>query len=388
MRTIQAYQRKDGRIGIRNYVIVLSLVQCANRTAEKIAAACGVPAITINTGCGEYKKSAERTDLGLIRAGQHPNVYGALLVSLGCQWIDPAHIAGEILKTDTAVHHICIQEEGGLKPAVEKGIELVKKMQTEAAASQRRACDMNKLVLSTNAGGSDWTSGLSANPVVGKVADKVIENGGSVVAGVIRGLPGAEKYVVERAANPKVGAEIYDAIRSYCDDVFALTGQLISEVDPTPGNKEGGLTTLTEKAIGNAMFRGNAPIQGLIHTGDAVPYPGNWFLTERQGGNDIYQDTACAMCGAHLMLFTTGRGSPQGHAVMPIVKVTGNADTARRLGGDIIDYSAADVLAGRITHAEAADALFEMLVDVCNGTPTKAEIFGDYSYATPPAGKY
>lgn len=386
--TFMGYPRADGRVGIRNYVLVLSLIQCSNSVAHKVATACGVPAITIETGCGEFADQEARTNLGLIRAGQHPNVYGVLLLTLGCQWTDEGHIGGEIAKGGARVRHLCIQREGGYARTVEKGIGLVRQMQAEAAAVQRAECPVSGLVVGNYCGGSDWTSSLAANPVAGEATDILVANGGATMTCGVRGAPGGEGHLVDNAVSFAVGCQILDIVDEYRRDVLELTGQSIAEVNPTPGNKEGGITTLCEKAIGNMKLSGHAAIHGVLQMGDAAAGPGAWFLDNRQGGNDVYATTALAMGGCHLQLFTTGLGTPLGNAVSTTIKITGNRDTDAVLGEEMVDYCGAPILEGTQTVEQAGRELYDLLLEVAEGRETKAEEMGDWSYTTPPWGKF
>lgn len=387
METFMGYPRCDGTVGIRNYVLVISLVQCANSTVNKIALQCGVPAITIDTGCGEFAQQAERTNLGLICAGTSPNVYGVLLVSLGCQWTDPELMYNTMKAAGKQVYHLCIQEEHGMQSTIEKGIALVEKMKREAQNQVRQQVPLSKLVVSLNSGGSDWTSSISANTAAGVASDLVIAHGGSVIGGGVRGMPGDESYTAELAVTRELGCKILDMVDEYCRDLYEITGERVSDVNPTPGNKAGGITTMAEKAIGNSKMQGTAPLQGLLELGERVPYPGAWFIDERHGGNDVYLTTAFAMCGANLMLFTTGKGTPQGNAVMPLIKITGNPETFRILGEEMIDFSSGDILQGTRSIQQAGEDLYQCILEVANGKLTKAELFGDFSYSTPPATK-
>ena len=386
MKELMGYLRPDGRFGVRNYVIVISLVQCANGTVTKIANACDVAPITIDTGCGDYEEAANKLNMGLILAGGHPNVYGVLLVSLGCQWINADYMKKEIEKYGKRVQHICIQDEGGMKNSVKKGIAIVEEMKKEAAAQERVPVPMEKLIIATNAGGSDWTSSISGNPCVGGACDLAAKDGASNLIGCIRGMPGSESTLCDVAVSPEVGNQILEAVGSYCEDVQQATGQSVSEVNPTPGNKEGGLTTLAEKAMGNLKLRGHSPIVGVVECGEQITKPGGYVLNERHGGNDLYQTTSLAMSGAQVMLFTTGRGTPHGNAVVPVIKVTGNPDVGSRLA-EFIDFCSGDVLTGGRTLEQASKDLYELVLEVCDGKQVKAELNGDYSYGTPPSGK-
>lgn len=388
MRTIQAYRRANGEIGIRNRILILSLVQCANGAVNKIASICDVPAITIDTGCGEYHDQEHRTNLGLIRAGQNPNVYGVVLVSLGCQWTDPAAIGSEIEKCGKKVYHICIQDIGGVQSAVEKGVELVRQMQAEAAALKREEFPISMLKFSVYCGGSDWSSSVAANVVTGECADKLGDQGAAFATASLRGAPGNEQHLIDLAADYTIGERILNAVEEYRNDVFQMTGQSIADVNPTPGNKAFGITTLCEKAIGNLKLSGNrTPINGVLEVGDPLPGPGQWFIDNRQGGNDVYATTTLAMAGTHLCLFTTGRGTPLGTPTAVTVKITGNADTYRRLGAEMIDFDASPIITEGASVDQLSDELLDLVVEIANGAPAKSELLADYSWATPPFGK-
>lgn len=388
MTTVMGYPRSQGRFGIRNQVLVISLVQCANSSVQKIATHCGVPAITIDTGCGEYHDQEQRTNLGLIRAGQHPNVYGVLLVSLGCQWTKPDEIQREIEKAGTKVFHLCIQDEGGMQKTTEKGIALVEQMLREGQAVEKRPFPISDLVVSVYCGGSDWSSSLAANVVTGEVADMLADQGAAFVSAGIRGMPGAENHVIDLAVNNKVGLQILDIVEEYRQDVFQMTGQSIADVNPTPGNKAHGITTLCEKAIGNLELSGRrTAVQGVLQVGEKIPGSGQWLLDNRQGGNDVYASTALAMSGPHICLFTTGRGTPLGNAASVTIKITGNPDTYSRLGSEMIDFDASAVITQGAAVETVAAELYDMVLRVAGGAETKAEQMGDFSWATPPYGK-
>lgn len=386
--TIMGYRRKSGRFGIRNQVLVISLVQCANSTVTQIASRCGVPAITIDTGCGEYHDQEFRTNLGLIRAGQHPNIYGVLLVSLGCQWTNPRQIADAIESVGTRVFHLCIQNEGGVTATVQKGIGIVNQLLEEGKAFKREPFPISDMVVSVYCGGSDWSSSLAANVTVGEVADLLGDEGSAVISAGIRGMPGAERYLIELAKDYKIGEQILDIVEEYRNDVFKMTGQSIADVNPTPGNKAHGITTLCEKAIGNLELSGTrTKVSGVLEIGQDVPGPGQWLLDNRQGGNDVYATTALAMSGAHICLFTTGRGTPLGNATSVTIKITGNPDTFQRLGEEMIDFDASGIITGQRNFHDLGKELYQLTLEVANGKLTKSELLQDYSWVTPPYGK-
>ena len=380
--TIMGYPRADGRFGIRNYVIVISLVQCSNTAAQKIALGCGdIPAIVVEAACGEFAERFARTRQGFISAGIHPNVYGVLLLSLGCQQADPQDIADEIAKYGKEVHQLCIQTDGGQTKVIEKGIEIVKGMQQRAAEQKRVPCSITGLQLGGYNGGSDWTSGLSANPVVGDALDVHDVVGGIIVGGGGRGGKPA------KAASLEVALEMLEIGRRFNEDCTARSGKGLSEVNPTPGNKAGGLTTLTEKNLGSEKTGGHAKVRKIIMPGEIPPGPGCYSVNQPQGANDSYAVTTQAMAGNHLCLFTTGRGNPIGNAVMPSVKVTGNPVTYANLQ-EFFDYNAAPVLRGEKSVEEAGLELYEKILDICDGELTCSEKLHDWSYTIPHGTSY
>ena len=384
--TIMGFRRADGKFGVRNYVVVISLIHCANTVSDRIGQQCNVPSITMDWGCGEANpKSEARTNLGMIRAGQSPNVYGVLLVSLGCQWTNPDEIASQIRKTGKRVEHLCIQEEGGMTPTIERGVAIVKEMQEEAARQQREPFPMSELVIGATCGGSDWTSSINGNTCEGVTVDMLFKKGVSFIDWGIRGLPGAEIKALELAADYEVGKKLIEISREFRHEHLKKTGQSVSEVNPSPGNMEGGISTLTEKTLSNFEIKGTTPIQGILEVGESVPAgrPGTYVMNHWAGGNDVYQVTAIAMSGAHAILLHTGRGNPLGCAVSPVIKLTGNPHTATYLE-EMIDYTSKDVLTGEKTLQQTGQELYDLTIEVLNGKKTKAELFGEYSYTAPP----
>ncbi len=388
MQTILAYKRSNGEIGIRNYILIISLVQCANSTAFKIAAACNCQVITIDTGCGEFREDEARTNLGLIRAGQHPNIFGVLLNSLGCQWTRPEVISEEISKQGKRVEHLCIQREGGTEETIKKGIDIVNHLKKGAAREKRKECPVSSLRLGVYCGGSDWTSSLAAHPLVGECVDLFASLGAGFVSSPIRGMPGGEQHLIELAINEDLENRILDISEEYRKDIEYTTGQKLSDVNPTPGNKANGITTLREKAISNLKLSGTrTKLRGVLDLGERIKEPGFWIIDNRKGGNDIYACTALAMSGAHLCLFTTGQGTPIGTAAMVTMKVCANPETIRNLGEDMIDFDASSIIEKGDEIGKIATSLKECVIGIANGSITKSERFGDSSWATPPMGR-
>ncbi|KZL89833.1 UxaA family hydrolase [Clostridium magnum] len=381
MKMVLGYKRADGRIGIRNYILVVSMVQCSNSVALRIAQRAEAIPITHEQGCVEFAEDHNRTELALIAAGKNPNVYGVLLVGLGCEQTNSVNIENKIAAIGKPVERIIIQEEGGSPETVEKGIKIVKKMQEEASKQKRVEYSIKDLVVGVQCGGSDWTTALAGNSVIGEMTDIIVKNGGSVLMSEVAGFPGSEHIIAQRAVSKKIGFDVLNMIGELRQEFTDKYGQTIEEVNPTPGNKDGGITTLVEKSMGNIKKMGTSPVQGVIKVGQSIPYPGLWILDCRAQGPDSFTTTGFAMAGAHVTVFSTGRGTPLGSAVMPLLKVTGNPLTYKSLNS-IMDFNAGTVIEGK-SIKETGNDLYECLLQVASGKLTKSEINGDFPFTIP-----
>ena len=381
MHSFDGYQRSDGSVGIRNYILVVSTVQCANNVAIRIAEKTNAVSITHDFGCMEFEENSNRTELGLIKACENPNVYGVILVGLGCEQIDANKMYDYIKGINKPVYKILIQEEGGPKQAIAKGIEYANKLEKESIKEQRGTFGVDKLIVGVQCGGSDWTTALAGNTVIGAMTDLIVKNGGTVLMSEVVGFPGSEHVVASRAVNKEVGIAILDMVTELREDYIKQYGQTIEEVNPTPGNKAGGITTLVEKSMGNIKKMGSVPVQGIIQVGDKVPHPGLWVLDCRAQGPDSFVTTAFAMAGAQITAFSTGRGSPLGNAVMPLVKITGNPKTYKSLNG-IMDFNAGRVILGENIDI-VGEELYKKIIEVANGAITKSEDNMNFDYTIP-----
>ena len=375
---IMAYRRPNGEIGVRNHVLVISIIQCANLAAQKIAEATGAIAITQEGGCLEFPDRLERLIQGFVCAGTHPNTYSVLVVSLGCQQMKPDWIVDPIRESGREVHQLCMQTDGGFHKVVAEGTKLVKQMQAKAQNEVRVPCPISEIIMTAHCGGSDWTSGLSANPVCGGLLDIHEAVGGTIVAGGGRGNQ------ITRCGNHKVFRQMMEIGDKFRADCKLRNGKGMSEVNPTPGNKAGGLTTLEEKNLGTHESTGHALIHGFIEVGERAPGPGTWDIDQCHGNNDSYGCTGSAMSGAHFIVFTTGRGTMLGNACAPTIKLTGNQETYDNMS-EFFDYCAAPVLRGEKTLEQASIELYELMLDFAEGKPTASEILGDYSWTIPHA---
>lgn len=385
MNNFEGFIRSDGSVGVRNYILIVSTVQCANNAAIRIAEETNAIPIVHDFGCMEFDKNLNRTELGLIKACENPNIFGVVLVGLGCEQVDVNKIYKYVRSLKKPVYKILIQKEGGIQNTIRKGINYARQLEKESKLLERESVGVDKLVVGVQCGGSDWTTALAGNTVIGAMTDLIVNNGGSVLMSEILGFPGSEHVVANRAINKEVAADILNMVTELRKGYVEQYGQTIEDVNPTPGNKAGGITTLVEKSMGNIRKMGNASVQGIIKVGERIPYPGLWILDCREQGPDSFVTTAFAMSGAQITAFSTGRGSPLGNAVMPLVKITGNPETFKNLN-DIMDFNAGRVILGEDFNDIGLD-LYKTIIEVANGSKTKSEINMNFDYTIPRESK-
>ena len=368
---INAYKRMDGRVGIRNHVVVMPGVLCAEVAAKKIVQETeGTTFLYNQVGCGQNQKD-KRTTLdvlsGMIANG---NVYGALIVGLGCETIQKEEYLEAIKKkTGKPVYYISIQEEGGIANTVKAGKAIAEKLRQEADKCRREEVDISELFLGLECGGSDPTSGLSCNTVLGKVTDYLIDANGTAAMSETAEAIGAEHILRERGRTPEIGQQIYDAIVKWERDRYEESGEDIRAGNPSPGNIAGGITTLSEKSLGCIHKSGSRPFDGCYEYGELIEGKGLYFINA--AAFDVVNTVALVASGAQLVAFTTGRGNPIGNPIAPVVKITGNHEAAIRFA-DFIDLDTSESLSGK----KSFDELSREMVRVCNGEPVKAEING------------
>jgi altronate dehydratase large subunit len=378
--TWQAYLRPDGRKGVRNLVLVIYTVECASHVAHAIGRDDPAAHVVGFPGCYD-NAYAIRLMLALAR---HPNVGAVLAVGLGCEYTQPARLAEAVRESGRPAEWFFIQDSGGTEASIQKGKTLVAQLKQRIADVPR--CDMTPadLILGCECGGSDFTSGLAGNPVVGRLFDKLIDAGGAAVFEEIVEMIGLRDVLTSRAASAPVRrqlADAYDKAERYCKEV--------RQYSISPGNFAGGLTTIEEKSMGALSKSGARPIEGVLKVAQTVPGPGLWLLDSvpdphfMQFGYTNPNDTEGIMdlisVGSHLILFVTGRGSVIGSPVAPLVKITGNPQTFAKLSADM-DFNAGCVLEGRRSLDEAAEDLLELVLGVAAGKPTKPELLGHQEY--------
>jgi altronate hydrolase len=388
-RTFRGYRRANGQVGTRNYIAVIGTANCSAHACWEIAHYFtserllpylnidGVIALTHTTGCSMRAGSPDFTVLQRTLAGmaQHPNVGAYLLVGLGCetnQIVDLVENYG-LSGNDHAnggPPTLTIQDVGGLRKTVETGIATIEAMLPQVNGLQRTVESISELKLALECGGSDSWSGITANPVVGLVADQVVRQGGTVVLSETTEIYGAEHLLTRRAINAKVGQRLVDKVR-WWEAYAALHGLEINN-NPGPGNKAGGLTNIYEKSLGAVAKGGSTPLMAVYDYAEPVEARGFTFMDT--AGYDPISVTGMVAGGCNLVLFTTGRGSVFGFKPAPSLKICSNSTTFERMPDDM-DLNAGRVLMD-LSMEQVAEELLELVIAVASGQPSKSEAQG------------
>lgn len=378
MSTFMGYRRANGEAGIRNHLLIIPTVICSNQVCSRIAQL--VPdtvAIPHQHGCSQIGADKERTFNVLAGTGRNPNVGGVIIVSLGCEVVDPIALAEAIKVTGKPVEVFDIQSVGGSVKAIQHGTELAKRMRQELDRQEKVEIPLSELKVGVKCGGSDATSGLASNPALGVAADRLIQQGGSIVIGETTEIIGAEHVLAGRCRTPEISEQLYHIVNRFEKEVERM-GADMRGGNPSPGNIAGGLTTIEEKSLGCISKCGTAPIEGVIEYAEQIPGQGLYFMDSP--GNDIECVSGMAAGGAHIVCFTTGRGTPTGSAVVPVIKITGNKQMYERMT-DNMDVDVSDMLTGTLSLEEAGERIWEEIQEVSRGKLTKAEILGHQEFS-------
>lgn len=378
---IQAYLRPDGRKGIRNVVAVVYLVECARHVAQEMALpyrrqgahVIGFP------GCFPNKYA----DRMLKRLCTHPNVGAALLLSLGCESFDRTGLLAHVEASGRPAHLAVIQERGGTRKTIAEGQAWLADVLQRLEKTPRAPMDVSELVVGTVCGGSDATSGLTANPAMGRAFDLLVERGAACIFEETGELIGCERHMAARAVTPELGQEIIRCVEK-AGRYYAKLGHASISI----GNADGGLTTIEEKSMGAYAKSGASPISGVLKPGDQPPHGGLFLLDMVPDGeprhgfpsiNDNEEIGELIACGSHLVLFSTGRGSVVGSAISPVIKVCANPETYKRLSEDM-DVDAGRILEGRASLDEVGREIYELILAVANGRQTCSEALGHQEF--------
>ena len=369
------YKRPDGRVGVRNKVLILPASVCASDTTRIISQQV-VGSVTFNNqlGCSQVASDQQFTMDVMAGYAANPNVYGTVVVSLGCENCQMDLVAEAIAeRTNKPMQRVIIQEAGGTLKAVEQAVRYAKQMVAEAGMVQREEFPISELIVGTECGGSDPTSGLAANPAIGAMSDLVVAAGGTSILSETSEFIGAEHILARRAANKRVHDRIYE-ITTRFEEHFHAVGEDVRQGNPSPGNKAGGITTLEEKSLGCIHKGGHSVINEVYDYGKQVKSHEGLVIMDTPG-NDPASVAAMAAGGAQVVVFSSGRGSPIGSPIVPVVKITGNKITFANME-DNIDFNAAPLIYGERTVEELGQDLLRMVVETACGKQTKAESLG------------
>jgi altronate dehydratase large subunit len=365
------YVRPDGKVGARNHVAVIPSVICANDVAQAIVGQVqGTVGFFHHQGCCQLPPDLKRVTDTLIGLGCSPNVGAALIVSLGCEGTDHERMLKTIVKTGKPVKIIRIQELGGASRAIQAGIDAAQELVGQISGLQREPSDLSNVVMAIKCGASDTTSWMASNCVVGYVADKMVDLGATVVFGETTEFIGAEHILARRAANKQVADKIYEIVERMETRAKSL-GCDMRKGQPTPGNIAGGLSSIEEKSLGAIVKSGSKPIQGVLEYPEMVTTQKGLWIKDSPGREpEILTGMACT--GAQFMMFSTGRGAPQGFPSMPVIKICGNPNTFDRMSHDM-DLNAGLIIKGEKTIEQVGEEAFQKVLCVLNGEMTKNE---------------
>lgn len=371
MTTFKGYPRVDGPAGVRNYVAVIPTSVAASAVAEAIddRTVENVHSTPHQMGIDPPDAACEQIVRTLSGTGQNPNVGAALVVALGTETIDADGIADAIAASGRDVETLTIRAVGGTAAAVETGVDRARQLWDGIADMKREERDASELVFGVECGGSDATSGIAANPAVGAACDRLVRDGGTASFSETPEFIGAEHLLADRCVDDETRDRLLERVKRR-ESAAQLMGVDLRGAQPTPGNQDGGLTTIEEKSLGAIAKGGTTPVRGIVEYAESLPVGGGLVLMDTPG-YDIESVVGKVAGGAQIVAFTTGRGSTTGNPLAPVIKVTGNPKTADRLASNM------DVNASTIIDGESIDTvgerIYETLLTVANGKRTAAE---------------
>ena len=369
------YKRPDGRVGVRNKVLILPASVCASDTTRIIAQQV-VGSVTFNNqlGCSQVASDQQFTMDVMAGYAANPNVYGTVVVSLGCENCQMDLVVEAIkARTNKPLKQVIIQEAGGTLKAIDMAVRYAKEMVEEASMLQKEEFPMSELIIGTECGGSDPTSGLAANPLIGQLSDLIVKEGGTSILSETTEFIGAEHILARRAATPEVHDRIFEIVHRY-EKALQLVGEEVREGNPSPGNKAGGLTSLEEKSLGCIHKGGHSPVNAVYDYAKQVEAKQGLVIMDTPG-NDPSSVAGMVAGGAQIVVFSTGRGTPTGNPLAPVIKITGNKLTYANMV-DNIDVDASPLIYGTKTMEELGDELLKLTQEVACGKQTKAESLG------------
>ena len=383
--TFKGYVRKDGRVGTRNYIGVISTVNCSATVVTRIVEEInysgvlnefpnvdGIVPITHGAGCcvnnlGEGFLALQRVMRGYIK---HANFAGMLLVGLGCE-VNQINTLLKEDKSDVLLRHVSIQDEGGTRNTINKGVRYVLDMLAEANTAQRHRVSVEHLTVALQCGGSDGYSGITANPALGYAVDMLTAHGGSAILSETPEIYGAEHLLTRRAVTRGVGEKLLERI-AWWESYASRNGSEMNN-NPTPGNKAGGLTTILEKSLGAVAKGGTGNLVGVYEYAEPITTQGLNFMDSP--GYDPASITGQVASGANIICFTTGRGSAYGNKPVPSLKLATNTPLFNNMSEDM-DVNCGEIITGEQTVESLGKMIFELMLQVASGEKTKSEILG------------
>lgn len=370
MKKIMGYIRENGDVGFRNHLLILPSVICANRTAQFLGqifknAIC----ITHQHGCSQGGEDLKQTFRTLVGVASNPNVAAVLVVGLGCESIEAEDIANEVRKTGKIVSSLEIQKCGGVSKTIEQGKKILSEMFEEISKYKRQLVSIDNIVLGTECGGSDAFSGISANVAVGKASDLIVENGGIVILSETSEIIGAEHILEKRCINKNVRNKLISVVRRFEQRALDM-GTDIREGTVVPGNMKGGITSLEEKSLGCIHKGGETEIKEVIEYACKPLKKG--LVVMDTPGDDVESISGMVAGGAQIIVFTTGRGTPTGSAVVPVIKISSNSYTFKNMR-EHTDINAGKIIDGDSNIKELGQEIFNFILKVAEGFLTKAE---------------
>jgi altronate dehydratase large subunit len=378
---LEGFLRSDGRKGIRNTLLVIYLVECAHHVVREIAVPFRDKDVHVVGFSGCFPSEYAHTML--YRLSTHPNVGGVLLVSLGCESFNRGRLQEEILESGRPVHTLVIQERGGTEKTVAEGRQWVESALKEIEEVPRVSMAVKDLIVGTICGGSDASSGISANPVIGYCFDRLVKEKASCIFEETGELIGCEQIMADRAIHPGLAKQLLSSVTKAAEYYSVLGHGSFA-----PGNADGGLTTQEEKSMGAYAKSGSSKITGILKPGDQPGSGGLYLLDVVPDGevrfgfpniNDSAEIAELIACGAHLILFSTGRGSVVGSVISPVIKICGNPETFRRMEGDM-DVDAGRILEGKAEIPEVGNELYAYLLKIAEGEKSKSESLGHQEF--------
>lgn len=368
------YKRPDGRVGVRNKFFILPASLCASDTTRIIASQIeGAMTFNNQLGCSQVPLDQQLTMDVMAGMAANPNVYGTIVVSLGCENCQMDLVVQAIKeRTNKPIEQFIIQENGGTITTIERAVRAGKKMSQDASMVLREEFPISELIIGTNCGGSDPTSGLASNPLIGKLSDILVASGATSILSETTEFIGAEHILASRAKTPEIKERIYDIVHRY-EKALQLVGEEVREGNPSPGNKDGGITTLEEKSLGCIHKAGQTEITAVYDYGKQISEKG--LVIMDTPGNDGSSVAGMVAGGAQIVVFSTGRGNPIGNPIAPVIKITANKITYANMV-DNMDIDASPIIYGSKTMKELTDVLLKEVIVVANGKLTKSECLG------------